>query len=135
MVMGIAPVVIVPIASALYATLEKNKSLLLFYEGSKFTLAISLPVVSALFFYADSIIGKWIHAPLYLPIQSFCRKKAGNSDHYDSVLVGILFVFYPIYLTLFALIIFLTAGGWFCLSAYFLLPFLAWSYIQVKKDF
>ncbi len=104
-------------------------------EGIQNKFSVKQHSLQTKILFIPSIVGKWIHAPLYMPIRSFCRKKAGNSDHYDSVLVGMLFVFYPIYLTVLALIIYMTAGNWWWLSAYILLPFLAWSYIQVKKDF
>lgn len=83
--------------------------------------------------YLPSLLGKWIHAPLYQPIQNYSWKKAGKSDHYDSVLVGLLFIFYPFFLSIIAVAIFLLCGKWYWTQPFIILPFLAWSFIQLKK--
>lgn len=85
--------------------------------------------------YLPAIAGKWIHAPLYFPLKSITKKKAGKSDHYDSILVGLLFLSYPIYLTALALTIYWWLGGWFWLLTFITLPMLAWSYLQLRKQF
>lgn len=82
-----------------------------------------------------SFIGKWIHAPLYLPIKTFCLKKAGNSDHYDAVLVGLLFILYPIFLSVIALIVYVIFGGWYWILSFLILPFFAWAFIQLKQAY
>lgn len=84
--------------------------------------------------FIPSKIGKWIHAPLYLPIQSFCKKKAGNSDHYDSVLVGLLFILYPIFLTLIALSFYWMFGEWYWILIFVFMPFFAWAFVQLRDE-
>lgn len=85
--------------------------------------------------YFPSILGKWLHAPLYVPIQKWSWKTVGKHDHYDSVLVGLLFLLYPIYLSLIALLIYFFVGNLFWMIPFAVLPFLAWSFVQLKKDF
>ena len=82
-----------------------------------------------------SFIGKWAHAPLYIPIQKLSWEKAGKHDHYDSVLVGLLFLLYPFYLTVMASLVYLIWGSWYWLLTFVILPFFAWSFVQTKKQF
>ena len=82
-----------------------------------------------------AFIGKWIHAPLYKPLQKWSWRKVGKNDHYDSVLVGLLFLTYPVYLIIVALTLYYCNAGWYCIVPFILFPFLAWSFIQLKKEF
>lgn len=86
---------------------------------------------AALFF--PSIVGKWMHAPLYIPIQKISWKKTANTGHYDSVLAGLLFLLYPFYLIMIALLIYISSSEWYWLLPFFILPFLAWSFVQNKE--
>jgi 1-acyl-sn-glycerol-3-phosphate acyltransferase len=76
-----------------------------------------------------------LHAPLYIPVQKFAFKKFGKIDHYDSVVVGLLFLLYPFYLILIASIIYFLFGCWYWLFVFLLLPLSAWSYVAIKKQF
>jgi 1-acyl-sn-glycerol-3-phosphate acyltransferase len=82
-----------------------------------------------------AITGKWIHAPLYLPVKKLALKYFGHNDHYDSVMVGALLLTYPIYLTIIACIFYSLTASWFWLTTFIILPFLAWSFVQIKKQF
>ena len=82
-----------------------------------------------------AFLGKWIHAPLYKPLQKWSWRKVGKNDHYDSVLVGLLFLTYPVYLIIVALTLYYCNAGWYCIVPFILFPFLAWSFIQLKKEF
>ncbi|MCY7292538.1 MAG: 1-acyl-sn-glycerol-3-phosphate acyltransferase [Ferruginibacter sp.] len=84
--------------------------------------------------FIPALLGFLLHAPLYIPIQKFAFKKFGKIDHYDSVMVGMLFLLYPFYLLFIALLIYwLLGGGWWFLVC-IILPFLAWSYVGLKKQ-
>ncbi|MEO6583825.1 MAG: 1-acyl-sn-glycerol-3-phosphate acyltransferase [Ferruginibacter sp.] len=78
-------------------------------------------------------LGYLFHAPLYMLIKSFTESRAGKSGHYDSILIALLFVCYPFYLLLLTFItyLFIPYAWWLLL----LLPFCAWSYVQLKKQF
>jgi hypothetical protein len=71
--------------------------------------------------------GLILHAPLYYAIHLIIRNRA--KDHYDSIVVGILFIFYPIYVLLLTIILFFVKS-WYALWLFILLPFFAWSYLQ-----
>jgi len=84
--------------------------------------------------FIPALIGWIIHAPLYLPVRSFTWKRTWNNDHFDSVVTGILLFAYPIYLLILIVIAFLVTKSWFVLLLFLLLPFTAWSYVQLKPQ-
>lgn len=84
--------------------------------------------------FIPALLGFILHAPLYIPVQKFTFKKFGKIDHYDSVMVGMLFLLYPIYLLFSAILFYFLLGSWWWLSAFILLPFFAWSYVAIKKQ-
>jgi 1-acyl-sn-glycerol-3-phosphate acyltransferase len=97
-------------------------------------LAIKIPGWKKLLLFIPAIAGFLLNAPLYLPLKYFVSKKYKNSDHFDSVILGILIFAYPLYLLL------LTICGWLLLESYWvitlllIIPFTAWSYVQLKKQ-
>ncbi len=79
-------------------------------------------------------IGYVLHAPLYLVAKKIAARKAFHSDHFDSILIGILFLSYPVYLVLISFLVHMLAGAQYWLLVSFM-PFLAWSFLMVKKQF
>jgi len=104
-------------SAVLKSTFQKNISLI-----KRFLIAI------------PAIAGYILHAPLYVPVQKFALKKFGKIDHYDSVTVALLFIIYPFYLIAVAIITFYFFGIWWP-AVFLILPFCAWSYVQIKKQF
>lgn len=82
-----------------------------------------------------ALAGWLLHAPLYIPIKNFAWKRAGHNDHFDSVTIGLLFILYPFYLLLIASLLFFITGSWYAWLVFMVLPFCAWSYVQVKHQF
>ena len=90
--------------------------------------------IKKILLFIPAMFGWLLNAPLYYPIKNFARTKFAHDDHYDSVVVGLLFLSYPFYLLLIGLL----AGwfiGWYAAFVFIVLPFCAWSYVQVKKQF
>ncbi len=81
-----------------------------------------------------AFFGKWIHAPLYIPVRHISLKKAAPFCHHDSVVVGLLFILYPAYLLLIASLISAAFGHWFGLAILVALPVMAWAFVKTKKD-
>ncbi len=71
-----------------------------------------------------------IHAPLYFAIHQIIKNKA--HDHYDSIMTGLLFFFYPLYVLLVTLLVLLVIKSWAALLLLILAPFTLWSYVQVN---
>ena len=70
--------------------------------------------------------GWLLHAPLYLPAKSFASKKFKQSDHYDSVLTGILVFTYPVYILMITLLAFMLVKSLWALFLLVCMPFTAW---------
>jgi 1-acyl-sn-glycerol-3-phosphate acyltransferase len=85
--------------------------------------------------FLPALAGFVLHAPLYIPLKKFSWKKVRHNDHYDSVLVGLLFLTYPLYLMLIALIVSITIGNYWWTLVFLIMPFFAWSFVQIKKQF
>jgi 1-acyl-sn-glycerol-3-phosphate acyltransferase len=50
----------------------------------------------------------------------------------DSMLVGLLFMFYPFYLLFLSLLTYRFTQGFWGFTVFLIMPFLAWSYVQLK---
>jgi hypothetical protein len=73
-----------------------------------------------------------INAPLYFMIHLIIKRRA--DVHYDSVMTGILFLFYPLYVLVITWIAFLLTGSMYSFLLLGLMPFTAWSYLQLKNQ-
>ena len=106
---------------------DKQKKRALFFIGQ--------PAFKKILLFLPAVIGYILHAPLYLPVQRFASVKGGHNDHYDSLLVGLLFLLYPVYLSLIGLLVYWFIGAYWWLAVFIILPFCAWSYVQLKRQF
>lgn len=106
--------------------------------GDKKTLqqkmGVVVPVWKKLLLALPALIGFILHAPLYYSIKGLTNKFLDN-DHYDSVMVALSMLLYPLYL----LITFIAAAIIFnvltALLFFIVLPFTAWSCLQLKPQF
>jgi len=87
---------------------------------------------TGLFF--PSIAGWLLHAPLYYPVKKFVSKKATDTDHFDSMVISILLLSYPLYVLLFTILTWVFSGQWYALLLFFILPATAWAHVQLKKQ-
>jgi 1-acyl-sn-glycerol-3-phosphate acyltransferase len=88
--------------------------------------------IKRILLFLPSIIGWLIHFPLYYSIVLFIRKKA--EDHYDSILIGLLFVLYPFYIAALTLLTFYLTKNLFSFLLLLVIPFTAWAHLQLKKQ-
>ena len=84
--------------------------------------------------FIPAAIGFVVHAPLYLPIKTFTYKRTWNNDHYDAVLVSLLLLLYPLYLLILISTAILVTRNFYLLLLILVLPFTAWSYVQLKPQ-
>ena len=77
-------------------------------------------------------IGWLLHSPIYLPIKYWVFKKYGQTVHVDSMLIARSLAIYPFYILLVTLLFFIILNSYWVLSLFIMLPFTAWSYVQVK---
>ena len=81
-----------------------------------------------------AFIGLLAHWPVYVPVKKFIFKRTSHNDHYDAVLTSILLFAYPLYLILLSLLVFFLIQSWLAFLLLLLLPFTAWSYVQLKPQ-
>lgn len=82
--------------------------------------------------FIPAVIGFILNAPLYFIIHLMIKDRA--VDHYDSIMTGILFFFYPVYVLAITLVLFFVTGNVLSLFLLLLFPFTAWSYLQLKPQ-
>jgi 1-acyl-sn-glycerol-3-phosphate acyltransferase len=98
------------------------------------TFHIKQSLLKRILLFIPALIGLLIHAPLYYFVKWLADMLVKEEGHDDSKMIGFLFVFYPIFLLILSAIIFLFTGSWFSFLLILLLPFTAWSYVQLKKQ-
>ena len=82
--------------------------------------------------FIPAVIGFIFHAPLYYPIIAFVNKI--RNDHYDSIVVGLLFLLYPIYLMVLVIVAYLITGYLLSFLLILILPFTAWCLLQLRNE-
>lgn len=84
--------------------------------------------------YIPSIIGWLLHAPLYYPVKRLVIKKTTDADHFDSLVIAILFFAYPFYVLLVSILTIIISHQWYAVLLLFILPASAWAHVQLKKQ-
>ncbi len=92
------------------------------------------PIIKKILLFIPGTIGFVLHAPLYYLVKMITDIYFDN-DHYDSVITGLLMILYPIYLVAIFFIILSYFNWMLAVSVFAILPFTAWAFVQVKKDF
>ncbi|MEO7291947.1 MAG: hypothetical protein ABIW34_02505, partial [Ginsengibacter sp.] len=93
---------------------------------------IPQPLIKKSLLFIPSILGWVLHAPLYYPIIFLIKKRA--NDHFDSIVVGLLFILYPIYLLVITGIVYFTTTNFYSLWLLLLIPITAWCLLQLKRQ-
>ncbi len=91
---------------------------------------IHQPFIKKILLFIPAVVGWILHAPLYYAVVFLIRNRA--NDHYDSVVVGLLFLLYPIYLLTLTTLTYFSTGNLWVLVLLFVIPFTAWSCLQLK---
>ena len=101
-------------------------------KKQKELLEIKPSLLTKILLAIPAAIGWLVHAPLYLPIKYWVHKKYDNTGHLDAMQIVLPLFIYPFYLLLIVLFsFFIFKTGWVFLLM-IILPFTAWSYVQVK---
>lgn len=120
----------------LKAELEKGVFEIEKYDQETKTKWLTVPVPdwkkAALFI--PSLAGWIFHAPLYMPLKRVVLHKTKNTDHYDSVMTGLLLLLYPLYLLLISIGLAVWLSPVYAIAAFLLLPFTAWAYVQTARQ-
>lgn len=104
-------------------------------EGIQQQFSVSVPLWKKVLLLLPALIGAVIHFPLYYPVKKFVWSKTAHNDHFDSVMVAIFFILYPLAVLLATIACLLITKQTVSLLALFALPFTAWTCIQLKPQF
>ena len=95
---------------------------------------IKQPLLKKIILFIPAVIGFIIHAPVYILIKWLNKILVKEDDHFDSAIVGISFILYPVFILAACFLIFCLTRNWVSFSGILLLPFTAWAYVQLKKQ-
>ncbi len=84
--------------------------------------------------FIPAVIGGIIHAPLYYFTKWLGNFLVKDKEHFDSVIIGLLLILYPIFLLKLSLIFFYFTQNGYSFLTMLVLPFCAWAYVQLKKQ-
>lgn len=84
--------------------------------------------------FIPAVAGLIVHAPLYYFVSWLGNLLIKEEGHYDGKMIALLFILYPVFLLLISLVLFSFTANWLYFLALLILPFTAWSFIQVKKQ-
>lgn len=102
------------------------------YPKLKEHFFIKIPFIKKILLFIPAVLGFIVNAPLYFAIHLIIKNRA--VDHYDSIMMGLLFLFYPLYVLAITLIALSISNSWYSLLLLSLLPFTLWSYLQLKRQ-
>lgn len=103
-------------------------------QKQKELLEIKQPLLKKVLLAIPAAIGWLVHILLYLPIKFWVHKKYNKTGHVDSMQIALSLFIYPFYLLLIFIILFLILESWWVLPLFILIPFTAWSYVQLKSQ-
>ncbi|HEX2684715.1 MAG TPA: 1-acyl-sn-glycerol-3-phosphate acyltransferase, partial [Ferruginibacter sp.] len=95
---------------------------------------VKQPVLKKILLFLPAIAGAIIHAPLFYFAKWLSDALIKEEGHDDSKLMGFLFVLYPLFLVVISILLFFYTGSWLAFLVLQLLPFTAWSYVQLKRQ-
>jgi 1-acyl-sn-glycerol-3-phosphate acyltransferase len=95
-------------------------------------LKIKIPLLTRIILAIPAAIGWFAHVTLYLPIKYWVHKKYNETGHVDSMQIVLALYIYPFYLLLITLFLFFILKTWWVFLLFVILPFTAWSYVEVK---
>jgi len=103
-------------------------------KKQKELLEIKPSLLTKILLAIPAAIGWLFHAPLYLPIKYWVHKKYNNTGHLDAMQIVLPLFIYPFYLLLVTFLLFFTLNSYWVFLLMIILPFTAWSYVQVKRQ-
>ena len=101
-------------------------------EKRKRLLTKKISLLKKVILIIPATIGAIFHYPFYNLVKLLIKNKA--NDHFDSIVIGIFFMFYPLYILMLCILGLLFFDGRISMAILILLPFCIWSFLQLKKQ-
>jgi hypothetical protein len=96
-------------------------------------LSVPFPNWLKILLWPAGAIGYLLHALLYILVKVIIRHKVKEPGHFDSMVLGLLVLLYPLYIFIIVLILCLLDFGGYSLLLFAVLPLLAWAFVKVKR--
>ncbi|MBS1633258.1 MAG: 1-acyl-sn-glycerol-3-phosphate acyltransferase [Bacteroidetes bacterium] len=97
-------------------------------------LKVHISSFKKILLFFPAIAGGLLHAPLYIPIRRFVYRRTNNNDHFDSIVTAMLLFIYPVTLLLATILTFFFFKSYWVFLLLLILPFTAWSFVQLKEQ-
>lgn len=101
-------------------------------KKEKLTFHISL--VKKILLLIPAIPGWILNAPFFYPVRALALSKTNRTDHYDSVVLAMLALFYPFYLLLITLPVFFITGWWWVFAVWIVAPLTGKACIDLNRQ-
>ena len=101
-------------------------------EKLKKCFYVTQPLLKKIVLFFPATAGFIVNAPLYFVIHLIIKDR--SKDHYDSIMTGLLFFLFLLYVLALTLLIFFVTKNVYAFLLLALLPFTVWSYLQLKKQ-
>ena len=105
------------------------------YQKVKEIFHVPQSGIKKILLFLPAMIGYVLNIPIYFMIKTLLKNFFDTDVYYDSIMVALLFLLYPVYLIVLCILAYSFIGNpWWML----ILPvtiFTAWSYVQLKKQF
>ncbi len=97
---------------------------------------LSVPVsrLKKIILFLPGCIGWLINVPPFIVARKNAISRLKEPGHYDSVVMGILLLIYPLYILLLTIALLLITHSWWSLLFPLVALFTAWAYVQVKPQ-
>jgi 1-acyl-sn-glycerol-3-phosphate acyltransferase len=107
------------------------------YDDKKIREAFHVPnsTIKKILLAIPAMAGYITHILFYFPIKFIVKNIFSRDVHYDSIMVSLFFLLYPFYLLAACLLTHHIFGCCWWLLTFLCMPFSAWSYVQLKKQF
>jgi hypothetical protein len=81
-----------------------------------------------------AVAGWIIHAPVYYLLKAITIRNMRHPEFFDAILTALIVMTYPFFLIIFFVAVYSITGHLLSLFCFLVLPFFAWSYVQLKKQ-
>jgi 1-acyl-sn-glycerol-3-phosphate acyltransferase len=98
------------------------------------TFYVDQSLVKKILLFIPALIALLAHAPLFYFTKWLGNYLIKEDGHDDAKLVAFLFIFYPVFLIIASVLLYVFTQSLLSFSSLLVLPFTAWAYVQLKKQ-
>ncbi len=95
---------------------------------------VNQSLLKKILLFVPALVGLVVHAPLYYFVKWVGKISIKEEGHYDAKMIAFLFILYPLFLITISTVLFSLTNNWLYFANMLVLPFTAWSFVQLKKQ-